>query len=506
MGNESGSSVRRTRQVERVQPLNKSIFKNSIYKLILSVFNLFVPLLVMPHINSLLTEKDFNEYNYANSQFAFFLIFAVFGIYNYGVREISKVRNDKKKRESLFTNLFFFGIITSVVTSIGYFIYVMWTVDPNYQILYNILLVQILGNILSIEWMNEAVENYGFITLKTVIVRILYVISIFVFVRKPQDVIIYSIIMSSSIVINNAISFFYVKKDLKFRFDDFRLARYIKPLFILTLISNANLLYTQLDRLFIGRFAAGDAPVTEYANPSNIINMVGVMLISIIMVSIPRLSYYVGKGMEKDYMELLNKSTRAFFMVLCPACIGLFCLSYEAIYIYTKGVYAYSYHVLEVFSIRFLINSLYTIFTNQILYIHGKEKSAVKIIAIGGVLNLIFDSALAFTGFLTPVSAIVSTAIAETIMLSIMYWYIRTKVKVPFKLFAFSNMKYLYFSLPFLVINWAIRRLDLGVLMNCVIIIPLCGLTYLTILLITKDDMLVYFIDKFKVKFQKNKN
>lgn len=485
--------------------MSKSIFKNSVYKMILSIFNLFVPLLVMPHINYLLIPTDLNEYNYANSQFSFFLIFAVFGIYNFGVREISKVRNDKGKLESLFTNLFFFGIITSVITSIAFLIYIFLFVNANYQVLYSILIIQILGNILSIEWMNEAVENYGFITIKTVIVRSIYVISIFLFVKKPDDVIIFSIIMSSSVVLNNVISFFYVKRDLHFCFNNFHLGKYIKPLLILTMISNVNLLFTQLDRVFIGKFLSGDAPVTEYANPANIINMIGVMLISLIMVSIPRLSYYVSQRMEKDYMELLNKSTRGFFIILAPACIGLFCLSYEAMYLYTKGAYAYAYPVLQVFAIRFLISSLYNIFSNQIFYIRGKEMPMIKMCLIGGLLNLVFDTILAISGHLTPVTAILSTGIAEIIMLSIMYWYIRIKMKVDFHIFSFNNMKYLYFSLPFLIINWAVRKLSLGVLLNCAIIIPACGLFYVVVLAINKDEMLFYFIDKLKVRFLANK-
>lgn len=477
--------------------MSKSIFKNSIYKMILSVFNLFVPLLVMPHISSLLNHGDFAVFNTANSYFSFFLIFAVFGIYNYGVREISKVRDDKIALERLFSNLFVFGTITSLLTSVIYYIFVVISVEKSYQMLYFVLLIQIAGNILSIEWMNEAVESYGFITVKTVIVRSLYVFAVFYFVRKAEDVVIYSIIMSASVLLNNIISYFYVKNKLKFRFDDFHLARYVKPLFILLLISNVNYLYTQLDRLFISRFVPSSA-ITEYTMPANIINMIGVMLISLIMVSVPRLSYYVSHNMESDYMALLNKSSRLFFLVLCPACIGLCCLSYEAMYLYTKGEYAYAYAVLQAFSLRFLISSLYSIFTNQILYIRGKEQSMVKILAIGGGLNFIFDSLLVIIGKLDPVTAIVSTGVAETIMLGIMYWFIRKKMRVDFHIFAFSNMKYFYFSLPFFPIAWAVHSLGLSVLMNCAIIIPLCGIVYLLLLAITKDDMLIYLTGKLK--------
>ena len=455
-----------------------------------------------PYVSSLLSKEPYGTYNTANATLGFFLVFAIFGVYSYGVREISKVRDDEQKLESLFTNLFFFSLITSIITAIVYMIFVLLFVEQSKQAIYMIMIIQIAGNILSIEWLNEAVENYGFITKKTIVVRLLYLVSIFVFVRSPDDIIPYGFVMSLAVVVNNAVSFLYVKKKIKFNFSEFKLTKYIKPLAILLCIGNINILYTQLDKIFLGEFVSGVAN-TEYSLPSNVTNMIGVMLISLIMVSIPRLSYYVSRNQEKDYMALLNKSTRAFFLVLCPTCIGLYCMAYEAMYLFTNGAYAYTYPVLQIFALRFLISSLYSIFTNQILYIHGKERAMIKIISIGGGLNAIFDILLLVFGLLTPVSAILSTGIAETIMLAIMYWYIRVKVKVPFQLFAFKNMKYLYFSFPFLPIAYFVHGLNRGILFNCAVIIPLCGLVYFGILLVTKDDMLFYFIGKIKNKMLK---
>lgn len=483
--------------------MSKSIFKNSIYKMILNVFNLLVPLLVNPYIVSLLDRELFDVYNQAAAKLVFFMAFAIFGVYYYGVREISKVRDDKQKLESLFTNLFFFSIITSVITSAVYAGYVLLFVDgAKAQAIYLVLVIQILGNMISIEWINEAVENYSFITKKTIIVRLLYILSIFIFIKKPEDIIPYALIMSLAAIVNNGISYIYIRRKLKFNFTDFHLTKYIKPLLILLLINNVTILYTQLDKLFLAQFGS-EIATTEYTQPSSVITSISVMLVSLLLVAVPRLSYYVSHKLEKDYAALLIKSTRAFFLILCPVCIGLYCLSYEAMYLYTNGVLAYSYHVLEIFALRFLISCLYQIFTNQILYLRNQEKAMVKILLVGGILNLIFNSLLVVFNILTPVAAILTTTIAETIMLGIMYWFIRVKIKVDFKVFQFSNMKYLYFSLPFIPITWFIKSFSLTVVPTCLIVMPVCGIFYFLVLLITKDDMLQYFIAKLSGAFKR---
>lgn len=480
--------------------MSQSIFKNSVYKMILSVFNLLVPLLVTPYIADLFnrdegTREAFGAYNDANGIFGFFLIFAIFGIYNFGVREISKVRDNPKQLSIVFTNLFLFSVITSLATSLIYLLFVVFGLDTSHKATYLIMILQLAGSMLSIEWMCEAAENYGFITKKTIIVRLCYVISIFVFVRTPDDIIPYGLVMSLAVVVNNLVSFIIIKKNNPFDFSQINLFKYIKPLSIILLINNVNVLYMQLDKIMLGRFI-NEVAVTEYTMPANIINMVGVMLTSLLMVAVPRLSYYLSHGQRDDYLALLNKSTRSFFLFLCPCCIGLCCLSYEAMYLYTKGAYAYTAPVMAIFAIRFLINSLYSIFTTQILYIHGKEQAMVKILALGGGLNLIFNSTLVMLGAFSPASAVFTTGISELVALSIMYAYIRLKVKLPFHLLSFKNMKYLYFSLPFFAVTYFVGKLELGVLLNCLIIIPSCGLLYLLLLLISKDEMLFFMLKK----------
>lgn len=480
--------------------MSKSIFKNSIYKIVLSVFNLFVPLLVVPYISDLFDVELYNVFNTASSVLSFFLVFAVFGVYNYGIRGISRVRDREDELSELFTNLFFMSVITSLVVSLGYILYVAFFIPEKFKEIYFVLVIQLIANVFATEWVNEAVENYGFITLKTIVVRSLYLVSIFIFVKKPDDVALYGIILSASALLNNLLSFIYLKRKIRFSFKSFALLKYVKPLFVMLLISNVNILYTQLDKIFLGYFLPFPAN-TEYTAPANVINMIGVMLVSLIMVSVPRLSYYIANGREEDYLSLLTKSTRAFFLVLAPCCIGLCVLSPEVMYLYTNNAYTYAYPVLSLCALRFLISSFTTIFTNQIMYLRGKEKVMVKILSVGGFLNLIFNSLCVAFKIFSPVMAVITTAVAEAIMLSVMYWYIRVKMKVNFRVFKFQNMKYLLFSLSFFPIVWFIKQFRLGVILNCVISIGACGLVYLLLLFVTKDDMFKFFLGKFiKVK------
>ena len=151
----------------------KSLFKNSIYKSLLSIANIAIPIIIGPYITKLLDIDLYGAYNKVYAEFQIFLIFATFGIYTFGVREISKIRNDEQKIANLFTNLFILGLITNLTVGIIYVIYALLSSNGITTQIYMVFIIQIVANMFYIEFLNEALENYKFITIKTLIVKIL---------------------------------------------------------------------------------------------------------------------------------------------------------------------------------------------------------------------------------------------------------------------------------------------------------------------------------------------
>ena len=137
----------------------KSLFKNSIYKALLSFANIVVPIIIGPYITKLLDVELYGAYNKVYSEFQVFLIFATFGIYTFGVRGISKVRDNPEKLSELFTNLFLLGIITNTITGIVYVIYSIISSSGITQSIYLIFIIQIIANVFYIEFLNEVTKK-----------------------------------------------------------------------------------------------------------------------------------------------------------------------------------------------------------------------------------------------------------------------------------------------------------------------------------------------------------
>ena len=142
------------------------------------------------------------------------------------------MRGNAKKTHEIFSSLFVIGVVSNVVVTISYVIYFMIRGTGIDRYVYLVMIIQMASNVFYIEFMNEAVENYAFITKKTIIVRILYFIAIFAFVKKPTDVIIYSIVVSLTVFLNNIISYFYLKRQYRFSWESIRIKQHIVPLVV----------------------------------------------------------------------------------------------------------------------------------------------------------------------------------------------------------------------------------------------------------------------------------
>lgn len=101
-----------------------SIFKNSLYKGALNFFNLVLPLLVTPYLYRILSPETIGQVEYSTSIFGYFSLFGVLGIYNYGLREVSKNRDRQEKVKSIYANLFLIGCLSNFIVACIYLLFI----------------------------------------------------------------------------------------------------------------------------------------------------------------------------------------------------------------------------------------------------------------------------------------------------------------------------------------------------------------------------------------------
>lgn len=468
--------------------MSKSISKNAIFKGILNLFNIILPLLVTPIVSRALGTEFFGYIGFGDSLTQYFLIFASFGVYTYGLRELSKVRDDKKKLQQTFTSLFVFTTFTNLVTTTIYVIYILtqYKSSPYYYTCL-VMSLNIVFNLFYVEWVNEALENYDFIALKTMIVRIIYSVLILAVVRTSDDYLFYLYVLIGFNFINNILSFLYIKRKVKFDFSNLQFTKHIKPMIYITILSSTGLFYTQLDKVMLGN--VGTTEVGYYYMAQRIVTIISTLMLTVIQVTMPRLSNYLGNDSKDQYIELLNRVIKIYFLVLFPCAIGLSCLSKEAMTLFAGEQFIPAIPILAVFAIHMLCTGIESVVAQQIIYLHRREKQDAILVLIGGLLNLALNSVLLAIGKFTTVTAITTTLIANIVILALEYRMVKVDIKLDIKMFSFENMKYLLYSLVFIPITFIVKHFVSNILVACALEVILCAGFYVSVLFVTKDKI-----------------
>jgi O-antigen/teichoic acid export membrane protein len=489
--------------------MSKSISKNAIFKSVLNISNIILPIIVMPIVLSAIQDTLNGYITMGETWTAVFMIFASFGIYQYGLREVSRVRDDKKKLRQTITSLF---VITTVTTTIISILYALFLIifRRNHPYFYTCMVMglNIVFNMFNVEWINEALENYDFIAIKTMIVKIIYNVLTICFVKTQADFLFYVYLTCGINFINNISSFIYIKKKIQFDFSDLQLKKHLKPMFSVVILANTYILYTWLDKNMID-INIGSNEAGYYAVAQKIMYMIDILMFTIIQVSMARLSNYLQNHSKEVYLKLLNKVVKVYFLLLFPASIGLLGVSKQVIIIMGKGTDTYlpAVPILMVFSIYMLTIGIDRIIANQIIYIFGREKTDAKLVLIGGILNLILNTLLLITKTFTPTTVIATTLIANLVVIAMEYRLVKKQIKLDIQLFTFENLKYLYYSLIFIPITFFINTLVPGVILSCVLDVIMCCSIYFIILIVTKDkvffELLIIVLAKIKILYNK---
>lgn len=482
----------------------KDIRINALANMLVKILNIVFPLITTAYLSRVLSKQLYGEFNIANTYLNLFLPFATLGVYNYGIREISKVKNSIDKINKMFSTLFYVSVFCTIVTTI-FFIVIMpiYTRNPSIQLLILILGIQLIGQIFFIEWMNEAFENYKFLFYKTLIIRIGMLISIFTFVKKADDIIPYAFIIALSQLLNYLISFFWIKKDVKFvkvPLKDYK--PLIKPLIGLFLLANAGMLYTTLDMTFVSKIGK-PSQVSYYANGQRIVMLISGVISGAISVSVPRLSYYIGLKDLKSYRDLILKSSQLFSFFIVPIGIGIMVLGVQGTVLMYGSRYAAGGIVTQVFGFRTITWALEIILGTQVILINGYEHKLTEFYLIGGAINIILNSGLYLLNIADPQYYVFTTMLAEYVLLIIEYRFIQKLNLLDLKIIFRYFIKYTLIALGFVPITWIISMvipftmvINKMFILNMIVTMVICGLYYAAVLLAIKDNIFMNMIKK----------
>jgi O-antigen/teichoic acid export membrane protein len=481
----------------------KSIKKNFVMNAILTMSQFIFPLITFPYVSRILLPVGTGKVSFATSIISYFTMFAQLGIPTYGIRRCAQARDDKMELTRVTHELFFINLVMSGIAYAILFLALAFV--PRLQgdrTLYLVVSLNIIFTCVGIDWMYQGLEEYTYITVRSIIFKFIALVAMFAFIHHKSDYVIYGGISIFAASASNVLNFINARKHIYVHpVGGYQLKRHLKPILIFFAMSVATTIYTNLDTVMLG-FMKTDTDVGYYNAAVKIKSILVSVVTSLGAVLLPRASYYVEEGDMKNLRRISSKALNFVLVIACPLALYFILFAKEGIRFLSGPAYGGAVLPMQWIQPTIIFIGLTNILGMQILVPLGKEKYVLYSEIAGAItdfaINMILIPRFASTG------ASIGTLVAEFVVLIVQYHVLRNKVNSIFKKLPYWKIAGALGAAT-LASLW-IKRMALHVFVVLLISFILFMGAYVIILLLTKEPLTLEITDIIKNKFVKIKD
>lgn len=402
----------------------KSFINNTLFNVIYKISNVIFPLIISIYTSRVLLPEGIGKVASAQNIVSYFTLVAALGIPNYGIREIAKVTSSEKKRNQVFSELFVLNFISTSICVMLYYIMILYIefFHAN-RFLYIVSGISIILNYISVDWFYYGCEQFSYIAIRNIVVKIFLALCVIIFVKEQEDYIKYAFISGIVSAGNNVFNWIHLKRyHVSLQFFDISIARHFRPIFTMLATVISIEIYTLVDTTMLSVLCSEEV-VGYYASSSKIIRVIVILLTALGGALLPRLTEYYHKGRKEECENLINQVFNYIFFLAVPCGIGMFFVSEYMVLIFYGEAFREAAATVKIFSFLLYVLTFSNLFGTQVLLTVNEEKKLLIATVIGAVLNVTLNA------FLIPMymqnGAATASVISETVVTIITFIYAR---------------------------------------------------------------------------------
>jgi len=474
-----------------------SLKKNFAFNLINTLSGLIFPLITFPYVSRILLPEGIGQIQFYQSIINYIALFTALGLPLYAVREISKVKNDTYLLNKISVEIL---VLHTFLTILGYLVVFIlgFTVDKiqSHLILFLILSGSLLFSAIGASWFYQGVEDFKYITIRALAIRIASLVGLFLLVSNRDDLLIYASITVLAEVGGNIFNFIRLKKYIDVKsicFKSINPLVHLRPalkLFSLNLIISV---YVNLDSVMLG-FISGEQFVGYYTSSTKITKVLLGIVQSLGTVLLPRLSALAAENRMIEFKEIANKAISFVLMLSLPLTVGLIFMAHPLILLFSGSAFLPAALTLQILASIILFISLSGIIGMQILYALGKENIVILSVSIGAIANFLLNMVL--IPIYAQNGAAFATSVAEfsvTFSMIVLAWKF-----FPVNLFSTINRTYFYGTLLIVGYLFSLFWFDLSIYTYLAIGVLGSIVLYASFLFYKRDYFVFHFFNQVK--------
>lgn len=367
----------------------RSVKFNFLMNSILTVSAMIFPIITYPYVSRILQPEGIGKVSFANSVITYFSMFAQLGIPTYGIRACAKVRDNKEQLSRTVQEILLINLITCFLVSAIYGMSLILV--PQFRqekTLFIVMGTLIIFNSIGAEWLYKGLEQYSYITVRSILFKFIAVIAMFLLIHEKEDYIIYGGITIFASVGSNVLNLVNLRKYIYFYpVGNYNFRQHLRPISIFFAMSVATTVYTNMDSVMLG-FIKGTTENGYYDAAVKIKNILVGFVASLGTVLLPRVSYYIEIGRKEEFKRITQKALKFVFLLACPLCLYFIIFARPSIYLLSGELFEKAVLPMQIIMPTLIFIGLTNITGIQIMVPLGMEKQVLYSEIVGAIINI----------------------------------------------------------------------------------------------------------------------
>ncbi len=403
--------------------LGENFLSLSVFQILHYVFSL----ITFPYLVRVLGAEKFGLVAFAQAFVSYFTLLTNYGFYLTGIQQVSVQREDKGKSGKILSSIIGAKFLLAIV---GFIIFsmIVFTIGKfrKESLLYFICYLVVINGVFDPQWFFRGIEKMKYITVLTLVSKIIYTVAVFLFVKSSSQYILVPLFAGLSNLLVAVMGLFFINRTLSFplilpSFNEvvFQL-RYGWDIFLSQVAIN---LYTSSNVLILG-FLTNDTYVGYYSAAQKIV-MIVLNIISLVQQTFyPYANRLVYQSKEVAF-RFFKKLTYVMLIAGTFLSFLLFVTAPVLVSIILGNGYNASIPVVRILSILPLVVGLSNIWGILLMLPLGYKKEFMKIIWGASLINIVL--AFLLVPFLKHVGTAISALVAEIYVTLAMFLFFQQK-------------------------------------------------------------------------------
>lgn len=202
--------------------IGKKYVKNGVWLYGLQFFNTVLPLVTLPYITRVLGTAKYGTFSVVLNFVSYLQVVVEYGFALSATREVALISDDENNSEDglsrIFTRVIFVRFLLFICCfAITFINIVIFNRPKETNLCFFVLSISLIGYVMQENWIFQGKQEMKFISICTIVARIITTLLIFICIKTPKDIVLYCVLYSLSPIIANIMGTIIAVKRYKLR-------------------------------------------------------------------------------------------------------------------------------------------------------------------------------------------------------------------------------------------------------------------------------------------------